>query len=191
MNALPGVEDGVWYSCMTEDLDALRHAARLACHEHATMDPGARGACGPGLRALLGGIGDGCFLEAPFHAAYGVNLHLADGVYINAFCTVLDTARVEIGARSMLGPGVHIYCADHHHDISGRREGLERALPVRIGAEVWIGGKATILPGVTVGDGAIVAAGAVVTRDVPPGAKVAGVPARALPAAHAQGDARA
>lgn len=179
-NALPGVEDGAWYSCMTPELDALRAEARDACHAHATLEPAARDACAPALRALLGRFGAGCFVEAPFHVAYGRNLHLADGVYINAFCAVLDTARVEIGARSMLGPGVHVYCADHHHSRAGREKGLERALPVTIGAEVWIGGHATILPGVTVGDGAIVAAGATVTRDVPPGATVAGTPARPL-----------
>nr|WP_254695332.1 sugar O-acetyltransferase [Oceanicola sp. D3] len=162
---------------MTAELGALRDAARLACHEHATMAPGLRGACGPQLRALFGNIGTGCFIEAPFHVAYGVNLHLEEGVYINAFCTILDTARVDIGARSLLGPGVHIYCADHHHDVEGRKKGLERALPVSIGREVWIGGHATLLPGVAVGDGAIVAAGAVVTKDVAPGDTVAGVPA--------------
>lgn len=178
MNALPGVADGAWYNCMTEELGALRDAARQACHEHATLAPEARGSCGPRLRALLGSLGEGCFLEAPFHVAYGCNLHLEAGVYINAFCTVLDTARVSIGARSMLGPGVHIYCADHHHEVAGRQKGLERALPVVVGREVWIGGHATLLPGVTVGDGAIVAAGAVVTRDVAPGSTVAGVPAR-------------
>ncbi|MBY6046580.1 sugar O-acetyltransferase [Vannielia litorea] len=178
MNALPGVDDGAWYNCMTDELGALRDAARLACHEHATIDPAQRGACAPRLHAILGAIGEGCFIEAPFHVAYGVNLHLEAGVYINAFCTVLDTARVTIGARSMLGPGVHIYCADHHHEVEGRKKGLERALPVTVGREVWIGGHATLLPGVTVGDGAIIAAGAVVTRDVPPGATVAGVPAR-------------
>lgn len=179
-NALPGVRDGAWYNCMTEELNALREIARLACHEHATMAPHVRGACAPRLGSLLGSLGEGCFLEAPFHVAYGANLHLARGVYINAFCTVLDTARVEIGARSLLGPGVHIYCADHHHERAGREKGLERALPVRIGAEVWVGGRAVILPGTTIGDGAIVAAGAVVTKDVAPGAKVAGVPARPI-----------
>ncbi|MDF0597307.1 sugar O-acetyltransferase [Psychromarinibacter halotolerans] len=179
-NALPGVEDGAWYSCLTDELEALRAKARRAVHEHSSMDPGQRGACGPRLRGLLGALGDNAMIEAPFHCAYGVNIHIGDGVYLNAFCTVLDTARVEIGARSLLGPGVHIYCADHHHDAAKRAEGLERALPVTIGADVWIGGRAVILPGVTIGDGALVAAGAVVSRDVPANGKVAGVPARPI-----------
>ena len=179
-NALPGVENGAWYSCLTEELETLRQTARRAVHEHATLPPDARGACGPLLRGLLGGFGPDGMIEAPFHCAYGVNIHLGRGVYLNAGCTILDTAPVVIGDRTMLGPGVHIYCADHHHDPARRREGLERALPVAIGADVWIGGRAVILPGVTVGDGALIAAGAVVTRDVAAGTRVAGVPARAM-----------
>ena len=174
------IAGGDWYNCMAPDLDALRAEARRAVHQHNTMDPDARGACGPRLAALLGAVGQGVFIEAPFHVAYGPNLRLADSVYLNAGCVVLDTAPVRIGARTMLGPGVHIYCADHHRGRDERLQGLERALPVTIGAEVWIGGGAIVLPGVKIGEGAIVGAGAVVSRDVPEGARVAGIPARAL-----------
>jgi maltose O-acetyltransferase len=144
------------------------------------MDPTLRGPCAPELAGIFAAMGEGVFIEAPFHVAYGRNLLLGEGVFMNAGCVVLDTAPVRIGRRTMLGPGVHIYCADHAHGIEERRLGLERALPVSIGEEVWIGGGAIILPGVTVGDGAIVGAGAVVTRDVTPGARVVGSPARQL-----------
>ena len=167
--ALRRIAGGGWYNCMTPDLDALRAEARRAVHQHDTMDPDARGACGPLLAALLGSMGRGVFIEAPFHVAYGANLQLADRVYVNAGCVVLDTAPVRIGARTMLGPRVQIYCADHHRGRAERLRGLERALPVTIGPEVWIGGGAIVMPGVTIGEGAIVGAGAVVTRDVPPG----------------------
>ncbi|WP_253913085.1 sugar O-acetyltransferase [Pseudoruegeria sp. HB172150] len=179
-NALPGVSDGEWYSCLTPELEALRSAAREAVHEHGSMHPVQRGTCGPQLRDVLGSIDDTAMIEAPFHCAYGINLHIGAAAYLNTGCVILDTARVKIGARTMLGPGVHVYCADHHHVPAQRREGLERALPVTIGEDVWIGGRAVILPGVTVGDGALIAAGAVVTRDVAPGAKLAGVPARPI-----------
>ncbi len=165
---------------MTPELDALRREARRAVHQHNIADPDERGACGAMLAALLAGIGAGVFIEAPFHVAYGRNLTLERGVYINAGCTVLDTAPVRIGARTMLGPAVQVYCADHHRGLEERRQGLERALTVTIGTEVWIGGGAVLLPGVTIGDGAVVGAGSVVTRDVAPGARVAGNPARIL-----------
>jgi len=73
---------------------------------------------------------------------------------------------------------VQIYAADHPRDAAQRRDGLEFSRPVRIGRNVWIGGGAIILPGVTIGDDAIVGAGSVVTRDVPAGATVVGNPAR-------------
>jgi maltose O-acetyltransferase len=163
---------------MAPDLDALRVEARRAVHQHNTMDPDERRACGPLLAALFGTMGQGVFIEAPFHVAYGPNLHLDDGVYLNTGCVVLDTAPVRIGARTMLGPGVHIYCADHHRRREERLRGLERALPVTIGPDVWIGGGAILMPGITVGEGAIIGAGAVVTNDVPRGGIVVGVPAR-------------
>mgnify|MGYP000191597177 FL=1 len=171
---------GAWYCCVDEELDAMRMAARRACHAHATMDPDNRGNMAPELRALLGRA-DTAFIEAPFHCAYGANIHLSTGVYINTACVFLDTGRIEIGPGSMLGPGVHIYCADHHHDPALRQQGLERALPVSIGANVWIGGGAIILPGVQIGDDAIIGAGSVVTKDVAAGSRVVGNPARVLP----------
>lgn len=178
--ALAEVADGRWYSCMTTELAELRDSARQACWRHTSMDPTQRGPCAPELAALFAAIGEGVFLEAPFHASYCRNLSLGDQVYINAGCVVLDSAPVRIGRRTMLGPAVHIYCADHAHGLEERRRGLERALPVIIGEDVWIGGGAILLPGVTVGDGAIVGAGAVVTRNVAPGTRVVGNPARSI-----------
>ena len=171
---------GDWYTCIDDELEGLRHAARAAVHEHNTLDPERRGAIAPALRELLGDVGPGVFVEAPFHCAYGFNIRLGDGVYLNAGCTVLDTAPVVVGAGSMLGPGVHIYCAQHHRDVEKRAAGLEIADPVEIGEDVWIGGGAIVLPGVVIGRGAIVGAGSVVVRDVAPGVVVAGNPARVL-----------
>ncbi len=113
--ALADVADGRWYSCGTPELGALRDAARRACWRHATMEPALRGGCAPELAALFAAIGERVFIEAPFHTAYGRNLTLGADVYMNAGCVVLDTAPVRIGARTMLGPAVHIYCADHAH----------------------------------------------------------------------------
>jgi maltose O-acetyltransferase len=169
---------GEWYTCMDDELDALRHAARVACHAHTLCPPDSRGAMAPELAALLGSVGAGVFLEAPFHCAYGFNLHLGEGVYMNAGCVVLDTATVRLGAGTMLGPNVSLLCPEHAMDPAQRAAGLEVARPITIGHSVWIGGGATVLGGVTIGDNATVAAGAVVTRDVAAGAVVKGVPAR-------------
>ncbi len=169
---------GEWYCCLDPELDALRGQARIAVYQHNTMPPETRGSMAPALRALLAATGADVFIEAPFHCSNGLNIWLGDQVYINAGCTILDSGKVAIGARSMLGPGVQIYCAEHHKDAALRSNGMEIARPVAIGRDVWIGGGAIILGGVTISDGAIVGAGAVVTKDVAAGATVVGNPAR-------------
>ncbi len=171
---------GEWYTCLDPELEALRVVARDAVFEHNSLLPRQRGNIAPALRALLGGAGEGVRIEAPFHCAYGFNLFLGDGVFLNAGCTILDTAPVRIGKATLLGPNVQIYCAEHHREAEGRQAGLEIARPVTIGANAWIGGSAVILAGVSIGDGAIVGAGSVVTRDVSANSTVVGNPARAV-----------
>jgi maltose O-acetyltransferase len=171
---------GEWYTCLDDELEALRVLARDAVFEHNSLPPRQRGNLGPGLKALLGKAGEGARIEAPFHCAYGFNIFLADSVFLNAGCTILDTAPVHIGKGTLLGPNVQIYCAEHHKEASGRQAGLEIARPVEIGANAWIGGGAIILGGISIGDGAIVGAGAVVTREVAANTTVVGNPARAV-----------
>lgn len=129
------------------------------------------------LKRLFGASGEGCEVEPPFQCDYGYNIYVGQRFYANYGCVVLDVCPVRIGDDCMLGPGVHIYTATHPLDPSLRRSKLEYGLPVNIGNNVWIGGRAVILPGVSIGDEAVVAAGAVVTRDVPPGVLVMGNPA--------------
>ena len=171
---------GQYYTCIDDELKALRMTARQAVHEHNCLDPNRRGAVGPLLASLIARVGVTVFIEAPFHCAYGFNITLGDGVYINAGCTILDSGTVNIGSRSLLGPSVQIYCAEHHKDPILRSQGQEIAHPVEIGCDVWIGGAAVILPGVTIGEGAIVGAGSVVTRSVAAGGIVVGNPARSV-----------
>ena len=129
------------------------------------------------LQRLFGSVGDAVEVEPSFRCDYGYNIHVGEHFYANFGCVILDVCPVRIGRNCMLGPGVHIYTATHPLDPAMRRAGLEFGKPVAIGNDVWIGGQAIILPGVIIGDNAVVAAGAVVTRDVPPGALVMGNPA--------------
>ena len=115
----------------------------------------------------------------PFHCPYGVNIHLGEGVYMNAGCVILDCARVEIGGRTLLGPAVQRYTI-HPLDAKERADFIETARPVTLGRNVWIGGGAIVLPGVTIGDNAVVGAGSVVTKDVPAGHLVVGNPAKVV-----------
>lgn len=130
------------------------------------------------LRDLLGAAGEGAVIRPPFHCDYGYNIRLGPGVFFNFGCIVLDVVGVDVGARTQIGPAVQIYTADHPRDPAVRSSGLEYGRPVRIGCDVWIGGGAIILPGVSIADGAVIGAASVVTRDVAAGVTVLGNPAR-------------
>lgn len=130
------------------------------------------------LRERFGAVGEGSLVRAPFYCDYGFNIRLGAGVFMNFNCVILDVVEVEIGDMTQIGPGVQILTADHPRDPALRAQGLEFGRPIRIGRNVWIGAGALIMPGVTIGDDALIGAGSVVTRDVPAGVTVVGNPAR-------------
>jgi maltose O-acetyltransferase len=130
------------------------------------------------LAERLAAVGAGSTVRPPFHCDYGFNLALGKGVFMNFGCVVLDVVTVSIGDKTQIGPNVQLLAADHPRNPAEREAGLENGRPIAIGRNVWIGGGAIILPGITVGDDAIIGAGSVVTRDVPAGATVLGNPAR-------------
>lgn len=169
---------GELYTAADPELEADAARAAALLHAYNASHP----ADGEGRRALLsdllGAMGDGCVIRPPFHCDYGANIRLGRGVFMNFGCVILDVAAVEIGDLTQIGPAVQIYAADHPRDPVLRRRMLECGRPVRVGSNVWIDGGAILLPGITVGDDAVIGAGAVVTRDVPAGVTVAGNPAR-------------
>jgi maltose O-acetyltransferase len=131
------------------------------------------------LTRRLESAGDGSQIRPPFYCDYGFNIALGANVFLNFNCVILDVVEVSIGDGTQIGPAVQIYAAHHPRDPATRKAGLEFGRPVRIGKNVWIGGGAIILSGITVGDDAIIGAGSVVTKDVPAGATARGNPARA------------
>jgi maltose O-acetyltransferase len=158
--------------------DAARAAAWMARYnDQRLIDSAARRAL---LEEGLGAVGEDTVVRPPFYVDYGYNIRLGRGVFLNYGCMVLDVVAVEIGDLTQIGPGVQILTPDHPRGPAERRSGLEFGRPIRLGANVWIGGGAIILPGVTVGDDAIIGAGAVVTKDVAPGTTVGGNPARPI-----------
>ena len=128
---------------------------------------------------LTGKPVDECFgLFPPFYTDCGKNLTVGKNVFINSGCKLQDQGGITIGDGTLIGHNVVL--ATLNHDLNpARRRDLHPA-PIRIGKNVWIGSNATVVPGVSIGDGAIVAAGAVVTKDVPPNTVVGGVPARII-----------
>jgi acetyltransferase-like isoleucine patch superfamily enzyme len=124
-------------------------------------------------------VDDGFRLIPPFYTTGGTDTRIGRNVFINQNCTLYDLGGVEIGDDVMIGPNVSIITSGHPLEPSQRRAGVTAA-PIAIGRNVWIAAGATIIGGVTVGENSVVAAGAVVTRDVPPNTLVAGVPAKVI-----------
>ncbi|CCX09973.1 Similar to Maltose O-acetyltransferase; acc. no. P77791 [Pyronema omphalodes CBS 100304] len=122
------------------------------------------------------------WIEPPFRCDYGYNISLGPNSFVNFGCTILDTCKVTIGARTLVGPNVSFYAATHPLEAEVRRgtEGPEAGKEITVGEDCWIGGMATILPGVKLGRGVVVAAAAVVTKDVEDFCVVAGNPARVI-----------
>lgn len=118
-------------------------------------------------------------LIPPVYSDCGLNLRIGRNVFVNQGCRLDDIGGIDLGDDVLLGPGVRIISSGHPLDPTLRRRQVTAA-PIVIGRNVWVGAGATILQGITIGDDAVVAAGAVVTGDVAPALLVAGVPARPL-----------
>jgi acetyltransferase-like isoleucine patch superfamily enzyme len=114
----------------------------------------------------------------PFYTDFGKNITIGKDVFINSGCHFQDQGGIEIGDGALIGHNVVL--ATINHDLNPKENRKNHYAAIKIGAHVWIGSNATILPGVTIGDYAVVAAGAVVTQDVPAMTVVGGVPARVL-----------
>jgi maltose O-acetyltransferase len=169
------LEKGEWVSAWLDDTlwSELDHAYKLCqklnqverdSKEYKTI-----------LVKLLGKIGENTRIRAPFFVDYGYNIYIGKNCFINYDCVILDVAKVEIGDKVWIGPGVHIYAVEHK--IKPEERNIERGVPVIIEDDVWIGGHATILPGVKVGRGSLIGAGSVVTKNVEEMTVVAGNPA--------------
>ena len=131
------------------------------------------------LRQLFGRGGDTVWMQPPFFCDYGRNIELGERVFLNFNCVVLDVCLVRIGDFSLFGPAVQIYTPMHPFNAEQRRR-EEFGKPVEIGSDVWVGGGAIILPGVSIGSRAVIGAGSVVTRDIPDGVLAAGNPCRVI-----------
>ncbi|MCT1191274.1 sugar O-acetyltransferase [Lactococcus lactis] len=131
-------------------------------------------------RQVFGKTGDNLYVTPPFQVDYGRHVEIGNNFYANMDCIFLDVNKIKIGNNVMVGPRVSFYTAGHPIDPQIRIEELEFGLPITVEDNVWIGGSATILPGVTIGKNSIIAAGAVVTKDVAANTIVGGNPAQLI-----------
>lgn len=167
---------------ISDDPDSERESKRavklqsLYTAAYAEDPDGAR----PILADLLGSLGEDAHIKPPLYVDYGTFITVGARTFINYNLTALDVAPITIGEDCQIGPNVQLLTPTHPVEPQPRRDRLEAAKPISIGDNVWLGGGAIVLPGVTIGDNSVIGAGAVVTRDVPANSVAVGNPARVV-----------
>lgn len=124
--------------------------------------------------------GKAVYIEPPFRCDYGKHIEIGDDFYANSGCVIIDVANVKIGDHVMFGPNVSIITAGHPIHPAVRNTKFEYGVSVTIGNHVWIGANAVVLPGVHIGDNAVIGAGSVVTKDIPGNVVAVGNPCKPI-----------
>ena len=180
MTELEKLDAGLPFDVNDPEVDARKLHAVLGCKKLEAIDVTHREEKEAAIRELFGSVGVNPNVLPGFRCDNGLNIHVGDEFLANYNVTILDISPVRMGDNVWIGPNTLITSVGHPISPKGRRQHLGIAKPVTIGNDVWIGGNCTILPGVTIGNNVVVAAGAVVSKDVPDNCVVGGVPAKVL-----------
>lgn len=175
------MKHGLWYDAnFDEELVQQRLAAEELCFELNTTRPKDSEKRAAILNELIPELGADCVILSPFVTDYGCYCRIGHDTFINHNAYLMDGGGITIGHHCFIGPNCGMYTAIHPTLPEERNRGLEKALPIVVGDNCWIGADVTILPGVTIGEGAVIGAKSVVTKDIPPHVIAAGNPCRVL-----------
>ena len=174
------IRRGIMYNDFADELTVRRLAAKKLFRAYNRTEDDETGKRREILCELLESVGENVCIEPDFRCEFGKNITIGNNVYINFGCIILDCARVTIGDNALFGPNIGIYPLNHAIDAGERVRGGCTGSPVHIGRRVWLGGDVKILAGVTIGGDAIIGAGSVVTRSIPPRVIAAGNPCRVI-----------
>lgn len=180
MTEVEKLDAGLEYDFRDEEVNARKLYATVNCQKLNGIDVRDEKTREAAIRELFGSAGASPAVLPGFHCDSGRNIHVGDEFLTNYNVTILDIMPVHIGNHVMIGPNTLITTVNHPLSPASRRKHLSIGKPVTIGNDVWIGGNVTILPGVNIGNNVVVAAGAVVTKDVPDNCVVGGVPAKMI-----------
>lgn len=180
MTEIEKLEAGLLYCYDDPEVASRKENAIIQCRIYNALDDTDYEAQYNQLKHMLGSVGEKVWIGKTFNCDNGKKIHIGNNFTGNFNLTILDIREVYIGDNVMIGPNTLITTVNHTLTPKGRREHLGIASPVNIGNDVWIGGNVTILPGITIGNNVVIAAGAVVTKDVPDNVLVGGVPARII-----------
>lgn len=175
------MKSGLWYDA-NYDIALVRQrlVAEDLCFEYNNLRPSDIEARMRVLKKLLPDLGENCQVMSPFLTDYGCYCHIGNYTIINHNAYLMDGGSITIGNHCFIGPNCGIYTAIHPKLAEQRNQGLEKALPIKIGDNCWLGGNVTILPGVTIGSNSIIGAGSVVAKDIPDNVIAVGNPCRVL-----------
>ena len=177
---LEKLEAGEWYQVNDPEVANRKLQAATLCQEFNSIPENEPAKQEAKAREIFGSAGKNLIVHSRLNVDYGKNIHVGGNFLANYNLTVLDIAPVNIGNDVWIGPNTDIYTVNHPLTAQGRQERLGIGKPITIGNDVWIGGHVTICPGVTIGNGVVVAAGSVVTKDIPDNVLVGGVPAKVI-----------
>jgi galactoside O-acetyltransferase len=157
-----------------------RAYCKALCYEYNQLHPAKTEERTALIRTLLGKTNGSFLIEQPFMCDYGYNIEIGRNFFANHNCIILDEAKVTFGDHVFIAPNCGFHTAGHPLDAERRNIGLEYAYPITVGSNVWIGSNTIVLPGVTIGDYAVIGAGSVVTKEIPPGVIAVGNPCRMI-----------
>ncbi len=171
---------GMLYTDMTEGLEEERINCKELIYDYNNTRPREADKRKELLKKILGNCGENIFIEPPLRMAYGKNTHIGENFYSNFNLVIVDDIEVYIGDNVMIAPNVTITATGHPIDVETRRTGAQFSKVVNIGNDVWIGSNVVILPGIKIGNGSIIGAGSIVTKDIPENVVAVGNPCKVL-----------
>lgn len=172
---------GIWYDANNDDeILKERSIADILCFEFNQTNPLQKEKQEEIITKLFPNIGKNITILQPVYTDYGYNTFIGDNSFINHNVYFMDGGKITIGKFAFIGPNCGFYTATHAILPEERNQGLEKAKPITIGDNVWIGGHVSILPGISIGDNSIIGAGSVVTSDIPSNVIAVGNPCKVL-----------
>lgn len=175
------LKKGLWYDAnYDEELLKERERAEDLCLEFNSTKPSDKKTKEEVLKKLLPNKKEDAVILSPFYTDYGYNCIIGEKTFINHNAYLMDGAEIKIGDNCFIGPNCGMYTAAHPIFFEERNKGLEKALPINIGDNVWIGGDVTILPGASIGNNSVIGAKSLVTKDIPANVVAFGNPCRVI-----------
>lgn len=171
---------GQWYNAMDYSMLKMRQENNKKTEAYSRITINTLSYKDRIAKAIVKEFGENANIIPPFTCDYGCNVKVGNNTVINHSGVFLDTNEINIGKHALIGPKSGFYGAIHPFDVEARNEGIEKAKTINIGDGAWLGGKVTVVPGVSIGKHSVIGAGSVVTKDIPDDVVAVGNPCRVI-----------